>query len=373
MGTQRGIEERCTADLHHDLSTSSRLWYKDAVIYQVHVRAFRDSNGDGTGDFPGLTEKLGYLRDLGVTALWLLPFYPSPLRDDGYDIADYLGIHPSYGTLDDFHRFISRAHTLGIRVITELVVNHTSDQHPWFQMARRSPRGSAEREFYVWSDSPERFNNVRVIFSDIERSNWTWDAAAQQYFWHRFFSHQPDLNHNNPEVIEQVINVMRFWFDLGVDGMRLDAIPYLCVRDGTDCTNLPETHTVLRTIRAAIDAQYQEKMLLAEANLWPEDLVQYFGAGNECHMAFNFPLMPRLYMAIRQESAKPILDILNRTPSIPPTCQWASFLRNHDELTLEMVTDTERDYLYREYAQEPQMRLNSGIRRRLAPLLHSAR
>jgi len=349
------------------------LWYKDAIIYELHVKAFRDSNGDGNGDFRGLIEKLDYLEALGVTAIWLLPFYPSPLRDDGYDISDYRGIHPDYGTLRDFKAFVREAHKRGMRVITELVVNHTSDQHPWFQAARRARPGSALRDFYVWSDTDEKFADTRIIFSDTESSNWTWDPVAGQYYWHRFFSHQPDLNHNNPRVVQAVIRILRFWLKTGVDGLRLDAIPYLCVREGTSNENLPETHAVIKQIRAAVDAEFDDRMLLAEANQWPEDVIEYFGAGDECHVAYHFPVMPRIFMALRQEDRRPITEILRRTPPIPETCQWALFLRNHDELTLEMVTDEERDYMYREYAVDPRMRLNVGIRRRLAPLLNNDR
>ncbi len=349
------------------------LWYKDAIIYELHVKAFRDSNGDGCGDFRGLIEKLDYLEALGVTAIWLLPFYPSPRRDDGYDISDYRGIHPDYGTLRDFKAFVREAHKRGMRVITELVVNHTSDQHPWFQAARRAKPGSAMRDFYVWSDTDEKFPETRIIFSDTESSNWTWDPVAGQYYWHRFFSHQPDLNHNNPRVVQAVIRTLRFWLKTGVDGLRLDAIPYLCVREGTTNENLPETHAVIKQIRAAVDAEFDDRLLLAEANQWPEDVVEYFGEGDECHLAYHFPVMPRIFMALRQEDRRPITEILRRTPPIPDTCQWALFLRNHDELTLEMVTDEERDYMYREYAADPRMRLNAGIRRRLAPLLNNDR
>ena len=352
---------------------SDTLWYKDAVIYQAHVRAFLDSTNDGVGDFPGLTQKLEYLQGLGINCLWLLPFYPSPLRDDGYDIADYENIHPSYGTLDDFDRFIETAHRLGIRVITELVINHTSDQHPWFQAARRAPAGSRERDYYVWSDTNQKYQGVRIIFTDTETSNWQWDDTAKAYYWHRFFHHQPDLNFDNPDVLASVIRVMQFWFDRGVDGLRLDAVPYLIEREGTICENLEETHDVLKRIRAALDARYPDRMLLAEANQWPADVRPYFGDGDECHMAFHFPLMPRMFMAIRQEDRHPITEILRQTPEIPETCQWAMFLRNHDELTLEMVTDEERDYMYQAYAAEPQMRVNVGIRRRLAPLLENSR
>ena len=349
------------------------LWYKDAVIYQAHVRAFLDSNNDGIGDFAGLTQKLDYLQALGINTLWLLPFYPSPLRDDGYDIADYENIHPSYGTLEDFDRFIEEAHRRDIRVITELVINHTSDQHPWFQAARRAPAGSSERDFYVWSDTNQKYQGVRIIFTDTETSNWSWDDTAKAYYWHRFFHHQPDLNFDNPAVLDAVLRVMYFWLDRGVDGLRLDAVPYLIEREGTICENLPETHEILRRIRRALDARYSDRMLLAEANQWPADVRPYFGDGDECHMAFHFPLMPRMFMAIRQEDRHPITEILRQTPDIPENCQWAMFLRNHDELTLEMVTDEERDYMYQAYAADPQMRINVGIRRRLAPLLENSR
>jgi maltose alpha-D-glucosyltransferase/alpha-amylase len=349
------------------------LWYKDAVIYEVHVRAFRDSNADGVGDFRGLTEKLDYLRDLGVTAIWVLPFYPSPLKDDGYDIADYLGVHPDYGTMRDVRQFIREAHRRGLRVITELVCNHTSDQHPWFQRARHAPRGSPWRDFYVWTDDPDRYREARIIFKDFEASNWTWDPVAEQYYWHRFYSHQPDLNFENPRVREAIMRTMDAWLEMGVDGLRLDAIPYLYEREGTNCENLPETHAFLKRLRAHIDERFAGRMLLAEANQWPEDSVAYFGDGDECHMAFHFPVMPRLFMSIRMEDRFPIIDILEQTPAIPDTAQWALFLRNHDELTLEMVTDEERDYMYRVYARDPQMRINLGIRRRLAPLLGNNR
>jgi maltose alpha-D-glucosyltransferase / alpha-amylase len=349
------------------------LWYKDAVIYQAHVRSFFDSNNDGVGDFQGITQKLDYLQSLGVTCLWILPFFPSPLRDDGYDIADYLNVHPSYGTLDDFTALVAAAHERRIRILIELVVNHTSDQHPWFQRARQAPPGSAAREFYVWSDTDRKFPETRIIFTDTEKSNWTFDPVAKQYYWHRFFSHQPDLNHNNPAVVEAVIDVMKFWLDLGVDALRLDAVPYLCVREGTNNENLPETHAVLRRMRQALDARYKNRMLLAEANQWPSDVRAYFGDGDECHMAFHFPLMPRMFMALRQEDRHAITEILSQTPDLPETCQWALFLRNHDELTLEMVTDEERDYMYEVYAADPQMRLNVGIRRRLAPLVENSR
>jgi maltose alpha-D-glucosyltransferase/alpha-amylase len=349
------------------------LWYKDAVIYEAHVRAFYDSNADGIGDFPGLTKKLPYLHDLGVTCLWLLPFYPSPLRDDGYDIADYTSINPIYGTLDDFKRFVDAAHALEIRVLTELVLNHTSDQHPWFQRARRAARGTPERDYYVWSDTDTRYAGTRIIFTDTEKSNWTYDPVAGQYYWHRFFSHQPDLNLDNPAVFDAIVSVMRFWLDVGVDAFRLDAIPYLIEREGTINENLAETHGVLKRIRRELDARYQGRALLAEANQWPSDVQAYFGHGDECHMAFHFPLMPRMFMALRQEDRHPIVEIINQTPEIPPTCQWATFLRNHDELTLEMVTDEERDYMYTQYAADPQMRINVGIRRRLAPLVENSR
>jgi maltose alpha-D-glucosyltransferase/alpha-amylase len=352
---------------------AASLWYKDAVIYQLHVKAFADSNGDGIGDFRGLLERLPYIKELGASAVWLLPFYPSPLRDDGYDIADYKGIHPNYGTMRDFRFFVRAAHRLGLRVITELVINHTSDQHPWFERARRAPRGSVHRDWYVWSDTPEKYAETRIIFVDTETSNWTWDPVAKQYYWHRFFSHQPDLNYDNPRVFEAVVDVMRFWFDAGVDGMRLDAVPYLVEREGTNNENLPETHAVLKRLRAVIDAEYPDRFLLAEANQWPEDVALYFGAGDECHMAFHFPLMPRMFMSIAEEDRYPIVDIMRQTPPIPDTCQWAMFLRNHDELTLEMVTDRERAFLYRVYAPDSRARVNVGIRRRLAPLMDNDR
>ena len=349
------------------------LWYKDAIIYQAHVKSFFDSSNDGIGDFKGITQKLDYLQELGITCLWLLPFFPSPLRDDGYDISDYRNVHPAYGTLEDFKGLIAAAHERQIRILIELVVNHTSDQHPWFLRARHAPPGSPERAFYVWSDTDRKFPETRIIFTDTEKSNWTYDPVAKQYYWHRFFSHQPDLNHNNPDVVTAVIDVMKFWFDLGVDAMRLDAVPYLCVREGTSNENLPETHDVLKRIRRELDSAYPNRMLLAEANQWPSDVRAYFGSGDECHMAFHFPLMPRIFMALRQEDRHAITEILNQTPNIPDNCQWALFLRNHDELTLEMVTDEERDYMYTAYAADPQMRLNVGIRRRLAPLLENNR
>jgi maltose alpha-D-glucosyltransferase/alpha-amylase len=349
------------------------LWYKDAIIYEVHVRAFYDSEDHGMGDFRGLTKKLDYLQDLGVNTIWLLPFFPSPWRDDGYDISSYTDVHPAYGTLRDFQTFLKQAHRRGIRVITEVVLNHTSDQHPWFQRARRSPPGSRWRDFYVWSDSPDKYPDARIIFKDFETSNWTWDPLAKAYFWHRFYSHQPDLNYDSPYVREAVLEVIDFWFDLGVDGFRLDAVPYLFERAGTNCENLPETHEYLKQLRAHIDSKYKDRVLLAEANQWPEDAIAYFGSGDECHMAFHFPLMPRMFMSIRMEDRFPVLEILQETPQIPAASQWALFLRNHDELTLEMVTDEERDYMYRVYAQERRMRINLGIRRRLAPLLENDR
>jgi maltose alpha-D-glucosyltransferase / alpha-amylase len=352
---------------------SDPLWYKDALIYELHVRAFQDSDGDGKGDFRGLTQRLDYLADLGVTAIWLLPFYPSPLKDDGYDIADYTSVHPDYGTLRDVKAFIREAHKRGLRVITELVCNHTSDQHPWFQRARRAPAGSPARDFYVWSDTPDRYKQTRIIFKDFEASNWTWDSVANAYYWHRFYSHQPDLNFDNPLVREQIKKSLDFWFELGVDGLRLDAIPYLYEREGTSNENLPETHAFLKELRAHVDSKFTDRMLLAEANQWPEDAVAYFGDGDECHMAFHFPVMPRLFMSVRMEDRFPIYDILDQTPPIPDNAQWALFLRNHDELTLEMVTDEERDYMYRVYASDPQTRINLGIRRRLAPLLGNSR
>jgi maltose alpha-D-glucosyltransferase / alpha-amylase len=349
------------------------LWYKDAIIYQVHVRAFKDGNNDGIGDFRGLTEKLDYLENLGVTAIWLLPFYPSPLKDDGYDISDYNAIHPSYGTMQDFNRFINEAHRRGLKVITELVINHTSDQHPWFLRARRAPKGSAERDYYVWSETADKYKGARIIFKDFEHSNWTMDSVAGAYYWHRFYSHQPDLNFDNPEVRKALFRVLDVWLKRGVDGLRLDAVPYLYEREGTSCENLEETHQFLKSLRAHVDARFENRMLLAEANQWPEDAVAYFGQGDECHMAFHFPIMPRMFMAIRMENRFPIVDVLNQTPRIPQNAQWAMFLRNHDELTLEMVTDRERDYMYGVYARDREMRINLGIRRRLAPLLRNER
>lgn len=349
------------------------LWYKDSIIYQLHVKSFYDSNGDGIGDFRGLTEKIDHISSLGATAIWILPFFPSPRRDDGYDIADYGSVSPDYGTMDDFREFVAAAHSRNLRVIIELVINHTSDQHPWFQRARNAPAGSPERDFYVWSDTDQKFPETRIIFIDTEKSNWTWDPVAGAYYWHRFYSHQPDLNFDNPQVLEELLNVMRFWLETGIDGFRLDAIPYLLEREGTINENLPETHDILKKIRAALDATHPGRMLLAEANQWPEDTSEYFGAGDECHMAFHFPLMPRMYMAIAKEDRFPITDIMRQTPEIPENCQWAIFLRNHDELTLEMVTDEERDYLWNTYAADRRARINLGIRRRLAPLMERDR
>ncbi|OFZ90145.1 MAG: maltose alpha-D-glucosyltransferase [Betaproteobacteria bacterium RIFCSPLOWO2_02_FULL_62_79] len=347
------------------------LWYKDAVVYQLHVKAFFDSNDDGIGDFRGLASKLDYVKDLGVNAIWVLPFYPSPLKDDGYDVADYHNVHPQYGTRNDFRIMMREAHRRGLKVITELVVNHTSDQHPWFQAARRAPKGSAKRNYYVWSDDPKKYAGTRIIFTDAETSNWAWDPVANAYYWHRFFSHQPDLNFDNPRVLKAVFRTMRFWLDMGVDGFRLDAIPYLCEREGTSNENLPATHAVIKQIRASLDAHYRNRLLLAEANQWPEDVREYFGDGSECHMAYHFPLMPRIYMAIAQEDRYPVVEIMQQTPDIPESCQWAVFLRNHDELTLEMVTSKERDYMYRMYAADPRARINLGIRRRLASLMEN--
>jgi len=349
------------------------LWYKDAVIYEIRTRSFFDANGDGIGDLAGLVEKLDYLQDLGVTAVWLLPLNPSPGRDDGYDVAEYTGVHAEVGTLDDFRRFVAAAHARGIRVITELVLNHTSDQHAWFQRARRAPKGSVERDFYVWGDRPDRYAEARIIFKDFETSNWSWDKVAEAYYWHRFFSHQPDLNFENPAVHDAMMAVVDFWFGLGVDGLRLDAVPYLYESEGTNCENLASTHAFLKKLRAHIDGRWKNRLLLAEANQWPEDAAAYFGDGDECHMNFHFPIMPRLFMAIHMEDRFPILDILAQTPPVHPTCQWAMFLRNHDELTLEMVTDEERDYMVRAYAEDPAMRVNLGIRRRLAPLVGNDR
>jgi maltose alpha-D-glucosyltransferase/alpha-amylase len=348
------------------------LWFKDAVFYELHVKAFYDSSGDGIGDFRGLTEKLDYLQDLGVDCLWILPFYPSPLRDDGYDISDYYNVHPSYGTLADFRAFLRAAHHRRIRVITDLVMNHTSDQHPWFQDARRSPH-SRYRNYYVWSQTYQKYTDARIIFTDTERSNWSWDMEAGAYYWHRFFSHQPDLNYDNPQVRRAMLRVIRYWLDMGIDGFRMDAVPYLYEREGTNCENLPETHAYLREVRQAVEKSHPGRVLLCEANQWPQDVRAYFGDGDECHMAFNFPVMPRLFMSLRREDRRPVVDIIEQTPGIPATCQWGLFLRNHDELTLEMVTDVERDYMYHEFATDPRMKLNLGIRRRLAPLLGNGR
>ncbi|HVW18905.1 MAG TPA: maltose alpha-D-glucosyltransferase [Solirubrobacteraceae bacterium] len=349
------------------------LWFKRAVFYEIHVRGFYDANGDGCGDFRGLVEKLDYLQWLGVDCIWLLPMYPSPLRDGGYDVSDFAAIHPDFGATEDFRAFVEEAHQRGIRVIADFVMNHTSNEHPWFQRARAAPAGSPERDWYVWSDTAHRYEDARVIFVDTEQSNWTWDDEAGAYYWHRFFSHQPDLNFDNPAVQEAMIEVLRFWLDLGIDGFRLDAIPYLYEEEGTSCENLPRTHAFLKRVRAEIEDGYPDRVLLAEANQWPEDVVDYFGDGDECHMCFHFPVMPRLFMSLRREDATPIVEILERTPPIPGNCQWGLFLRNHDELTLEMVTDEERDYMYAEYAKDPRMKLNVGIRRRLAPLLDNGR
>ncbi|MFZ5811810.1 MAG: maltose alpha-D-glucosyltransferase, partial [Thermodesulfobacteriota bacterium] len=349
------------------------MWYKETIIYELHVRSFADGDGDGVGDFKGLIDKLDYLKRLGVGALWLQPFYPSPLRDDGYDIADYAGIHPAYGTLADFRRFLREAHKRGLRVITELVLNHTSDQHPWFQRARRARPGSARRDFYVWSDTPDRFRQARIIFKDFEQSNWSWDPVAKAYYWHRFYANQPDLNYDNPAVRRAMLKVVDFWLGMGVDGLRLDAVPYLFERQGTNCENLPQTHAFLKELRAHVDAAFPDRMLLAEANQWPEDAVAYFGRGDECHMAFHFPIMPRIFMSLWAEDRYPVVDILEQTPPIPAPCQWALFLRNHDELTLEMVSDEERDSMYRAYAKDDKARVNLGIRRRLAPLMQNNR
>jgi len=352
--------------------SSSSEWFKDAIFYEVYVRGFYDSDGDGVGDFRGLTAKLDYLEWLGIDCIWLLPFYESPLKDGGYDIADYYAVLPEYGTIDDFKQFLSAAHGRGIKVIADLVINHTSDRHPWFQEARKSP-DSPKRRWYVWSDTDQQYAGARVIFNDTERSNWTWDEEAEAFYWHRFFSHQPDLNYDNPEVRQAMFDVVSFWLELGIDGFRVDAVPYLFEREGTNCENLPETHAFLIELRNFVDEHYPNSLLLAEANQWPEDVVQYFGEGNEFHMAYHFPIMPRLFMALRQEDRRPIVEILERTPTIPESCQWGMFLRNHDELTLEMVTDEERDYLYDEYAKDRRMRLNVGIRRRLAPLMDNGR
>lgn len=350
---------------------AEKLWYKDSIIYQMHVKSFFDGNNNGFGDFKGLSAKLNYIQSLGVNTIWLLPFYPSPLKDDGYDISDYLDVHKDYGTLNDFKVFLKEAHKRDIKVITELVINHTSDQHIWFQRSRKAPKGSKERNYYIWSDNNEKYKEARIIFKDFESSNWAWDTIAKEYYWHRFFSHQPDLNFDNPDVQKELFKVVDFWFKLGVDGMRLDAIPYLYSREGTICENLPETHAFLKKLRKHVDNKFPEKMLLAEANQWPEDIIQYFGEGDECHMAFHFPVMPRIFMSLKMEDRFPITDILSQTPQIPENCQWVTFLRNHDELTLEMVTDKERDYMYRVYANDPKARINLGIRRRLAPLVNN--
>jgi maltose alpha-D-glucosyltransferase/alpha-amylase len=348
-------------------------WYKRAIIYELPVKSFYDSNSDGIGDFPGLIEKLDYIESLGVTCLWLLPFFASPLRDDGYDIADYCQVHPSYGTLDDFKRFLRAAHERRLHVVIEFVLNHTSDAHAWFQRARSAPPGSTERDFYIWSDTDEKYPDARVIFVDSERSNWTWDPVANAYYWHRFFHHQPDLNYDNPAVLQELLRIVDFWLELGVDGFRLDAVPYLVEREGTSCENLPETHALLKAIRRHVDERWPHCMLLAEANQWPADVCTYFGDGDECHMAYHFPLMPRMFMGLHLEDRGPIVDIMQQTPAIPDVCQWALFLRNHDELTLEMVTDDERDYMYLAYSADPQARVNLGIRRRLAPLVGNNR
>jgi maltose alpha-D-glucosyltransferase / alpha-amylase len=352
---------------------ASPNWFKTAVFYEIHLRGFFDGNGDGSGDFRGLIEKLDYLQWLGIDCIWLLPMYKSPLRDGGYDVASYEEIHPDYGTMDDVREFIEAAHQRGMRVIADFVMNHTSADHPWFQRARHAPAGSPERDWYVWSDTIHRYEEARIIFVDTEASNWTWDDTAKAYYWHRFFSHQPDLNFDNLEVQEAMIDALRFWLDLGLDGFRLDAVPYLYEREGTNCENLPETHEFLKRLRATVDREYPDRVLLAEANQWPSDVVEYFGDGDECHMAFHFPIMPRMFMSLRREEATPMLDILRQTPHLPGNCQWGLFLRNHDELTLEMVTDEERDYMYAEYAKDPRMKLNVGIRRRLAPLLEGGR
>jgi maltose alpha-D-glucosyltransferase / alpha-amylase len=347
-------------------------WYKDAIFYQVYVRGFQDSTGDGIGDLRGLIQRLDYLADLGVTCLWLMPIYESPLKDDGYDIADFLKIDPRIGNVDDFTALCEAAHARGLRIIADLVLNHTSDKHAWFQEARTNPQ-SPKRDYYVWSDTDQKYQGVRIIFTDTEPSNWTWDPIARQYFWHRFFSHQPDLNYDNPAVEQEMLDIIGFWLDHGIDGFRVDAVPYLIEREGTNCENLPETHVFLKKMRAYCDEKKPGSLLLAEANQWPSDLLPYFGDGDEFQMAFNFPIMPRMFMAIRREQRRPIVDIMEQLPSIPSNCQWAIFLRNHDELTLEMVTDEDRDYMYREYAQDPRMRLNLGIRRRLAPLMENGR
>ena len=366
MIAKPGEESRTVA------ASPESLWYKDAIIYQLHVRTFCDSNGDGIGDFPGLMQKLDYLQELGVNVIWLLPFFPSPLRDDGYDISDYTAVHPSYGLLEDFKAFLAAAHDRGMRIIIELVLNHTSDQHSWFQESRSS-RENPKRDWYVWSETDDHYKGVRIVFVDTEMSNWAWDPLSKSYYWHRFFSHQPDLNYDNPAVFEAMWNVMKFWLEMGVDGFRLDAVPYLVEREGTSCENLPETHAIIRELRKRVDQEYPGKMLLAEANQWPSDVCLYFGEADEFHMAFHFPLMPRMFMSVQLEDRKPIVEILEQTPQIPDSCQWCLFLRNHDELTLEMVTDIERDYMYDEYAKDKGMRLNLGIRRRLSPMMDNDR
>jgi maltose alpha-D-glucosyltransferase / alpha-amylase len=366
MIAKPGEESRTVA------ASPESLWYKDAIIYQLHVRTFCDSNGDGIGDFPGLMQKLDYLQELGVNVIWLLPFFPSPLKDDGYDISDYTAVHPSYGLLEDFKAFLAAAHDRGMRIIIELVLNHTSDQHSWFQESRSS-RENPKRDWYVWSETDDRYQGVRIIFVDTEMSNWAWDPLSKSYYWHRFFNHQPDLNYDNPAVFEAMWNVMKFWLEMGVDGFRLDAVPYLVEREGTSCENLPETHAIIRELRKRVDQEYPGKMLLAEANQWPSDVCLYFGEADEFHMAFHFPLMPRMFMSVQLEDRKPIVEILEQTPQIPDSCQWCLFLRNHDELTLEMVTDIERDYMYDEYAKDKGMRLNLGIRRRLSPMMDNDR
>jgi maltose alpha-D-glucosyltransferase / alpha-amylase len=369
------LEQRAAADRAQPTHwfEADPLWFKRAVLYEIHIRGFFDGNGDGYGDFRGLIEKLDYLQWLGVDVIWLLPMYPSPLKDGGYDVADFTGIHPDFGTTEDFHQFVDEAHQRGMRVIADFVMNHTSSDHPWFERARSAAPGSPERNWYVWSDTNQRYEDARIIFTDTETSNWTWDEQAGAYYWHRFFGHQPDLNYENPEVQDAMVEVLRFWLDLGIDGFRLDAIPYLFEEEGTICENLPQTHDFLRRVRREIDENYPDRVLLAEANQWPEDVVEYFGDGDECHMCFHFPVMPRLFMSLRREDASPILEILERTPRIPDNCQWGLFLRNHDELTLEMVTDEERDYMYAEYAKDPRMKINLGIRRRLAPLIDNGR
>jgi maltose alpha-D-glucosyltransferase / alpha-amylase len=359
--------------MRHRNNAREPNWYKEAIIYELPVKSFYDSNGDGVGDFLGLIDKLDYIESLGVTCLWLLPFFPSPLRDDGYDISDYCQIHPSYGTIDDFKRFLAAAHDRGLYVVIEFVLNHTSDAHAWFQRARLAPPGSVERDYYVWSHTDARYGHARIIFVDSERSNWTWDPVAGAYYWHRFFHHQPDLNYDNPAVLQELLRIIDFWLDLGVDGFRLDAVPYLVERDGGSCENLPETHQILKDIRRHVDTRSPNCMLLAEANQWPADVCAYFGGGDECHMAYHFPLMPRMFMGLHLEDSHPIIEIMQQTPAIPDVCQWALFLRNHDELTLEMVSDEERDYMYLAYSADPQARINLGIRRRLAPLMGNDR